>query len=262
MPKPHKQNQIDGSMTHSSRKSAVINLNTARKSENSLGEQAYAKIKDDIITCVFAPGESCSESQLAERYGVSKAPIRWALAALSRERLVTSRARQGYVVAPLTMKSVKGLFELRIVLESAAARLAAGLVNIEKLKSFKPRLGKYDPNDRNRKVDWIMANQEFHLEIARATGNEWLYQAILDALEETRRIIHVSLSVPEKVQAMSNDHRDIIDALARGDGERAAHFSQIHIEKSLEAVLAAMLGSNAVQEANFDGRAINSLKKR
>jgi DNA-binding FadR family transcriptional regulator len=74
------------------------------------------------------------------------------------------------------------LFELRTILESAAARLAAGRIDMAKLKSFNPRLAKYEVNDRKRKVDWIMANQEFHLEIARATGNEWLYQAILNGL--------------------------------------------------------------------------------
>jgi DNA-binding GntR family transcriptional regulator len=260
MPKLQKLNRAtaaEGRTT--SRKASVINLNEA-KGESSLGEQIYAKIKDDIITCVFAPGESCSESQLAERYGVSKAPIRWALAALSRERLITPRARQGYVVAPLTMKSVKDLFELRTILESAAARLAAGRIDMAKLKSFDPRLGKYDVNDRKRKVDWIMANQEFHLEIARATGNEWLYLAILNGLEETRRVIHVSLSVPEKIRAMANDHTDIVEALARGDGEKAAHFSAIHVGKSLDAVLAAMLNSSAVQQANFDGRHLDYQK--
>ena len=54
---------------------------------SSLGEEIYRRIRRDIIGCVFVPGESCSESQLADLYGVGKAPVRWALAALSREHV-------------------------------------------------------------------------------------------------------------------------------------------------------------------------------
>ncbi len=230
----------------------------APKVDVPLKEQIYARIKNDILTCVFAPGESCSESQLADRYDVSKAPIRWALAALSRERLVTPRARQGYIVAPLTMKSVKDLLELRIILESAAARLAAGRVDPVRLRSFDDKITTFDIDDRMGQVEWIMANEKFHLEIARASGNDSLFRAILEAMEETRRIIHVSLSMPAQIRTMSDDHKNIVEALEKGDGERAGHLTEIHLQKSLQAVLAAMVNSSAVQNANFDGRAADA----
>jgi DNA-binding GntR family transcriptional regulator len=226
----------------------------APKLDGPLKERIYARIKDDILTCVFAPGESCSESKLAGRYGVSKAPIRWALAALSRERLVTPRARQGYIVAPLTMKSVKDLLELRIILESAAARLAAGRVDPVRLKSFDDKIAAFGIDHRMGQAEWIMANEKFHLEIARASGNDSLFRAIFEAMEQTRRIIHVSLSVPAQVRTMSDDHKNIIEALEKGDGERARHLTEIHLQESLRAVLAAMVNSSAVQNANFDGR--------
>jgi DNA-binding GntR family transcriptional regulator len=222
--------------------------------DGPLREQIYARLKNDILTCVFAPGESCSESQLADRYGVSKAPIRWSLAALSRERLVTPRARQGYIVAPLTMKSVKDLLELRIILESAAARLAAGRVDPVLLKSFDEKITTSNIDDRMGQDEWIMANEKFHLEIARASGNDWLFRAIYEALEETRRIIYVSLSMPAQIRTMSDDHKNIVEALEKGDGEQAGHFTEIHLQKSLQAVLAAMVNSSTVQNANFDGR--------
>src|SRR5215475_6645166 len=72
----------------------------------SLGEEIYRRIRRDIVGCNYVPGESCSESQLAEAYGVGKAPVRWALAALSREGLVIARPRQGHTVAPVTLESV------------------------------------------------------------------------------------------------------------------------------------------------------------
>src|SRR5262245_53082636 len=106
----------------------------------SLGEGIYARLKRDIVSCVFAPGESCSERQLAEHYGVSKAPVRWALAALSRERLVIARPRQGHTVAPLSIGSVNEVFDVRMIVEPAAARMAAGRADIARLKEIQTRI--------------------------------------------------------------------------------------------------------------------------
>ena len=80
----------------------------------SLGEAIYGRIRHDIVGCVYVPGETCSESQLAEAYGVGKAPVRWALAALSREGLVIARPRQGHTVAPVTLESGRPLLPRRI----------------------------------------------------------------------------------------------------------------------------------------------------
>src|SRR5262245_57475724 len=106
----------------------------------SLGEVIYGRIRRDIVGCIYVPGETCSESQLAETYGVGKAPVRWALAALSREGLVIARPRQGHTVAPVTLESVNEVFGLRLILEPAAARLAAGRADIALLEELHGRV--------------------------------------------------------------------------------------------------------------------------
>ncbi|HTR84759.1 MAG TPA: GntR family transcriptional regulator [Reyranella sp.] len=212
--------------------------------ERPLSEKIYRRIRSDIMGCVLAPGESCSESQLAEVYGVSKAPVRWALAALSREGLVTARPRQGHTVAPVTIESVNDLFGVRMILEPAAARLAAGHADIERLKQLHARVTEGCTfGDRRSERRWVDANNQFHIEITRAAGNERLTRITMAVLEESQRVMHVLISVFEEVRSMGQDHRDLISALAKGDGEGAARVAREHLEHSRRIVMDALLGN-------------------
>lgn len=219
----------------------------------SLGEKIYGKIREDIVACVLAPGESCSEGQLAASHGVSKAPVRWALAALSREGLVTSRPRQGHTVAPVTLESVNDMFGVRLVLEPAAARLAAGHADIGLLKEINGRLVKGCVlGDRRSERRWVDDNNLFHIEITRAAGNERLTRITTSVLEESQRIMHILISVLERVRTMEKDHTDLIAALARGDGERAERVTREHLENSRRIIMAALLGSATVRRTNIE----------
>ena len=87
--------------------------------EQNLNDIAYATIKDDIISCVLQPGADVSEGMLVTRYELGKAPIRSALMRLRQEGLIISRGRQGNAVSPVTLRDVKEVFQLRLVLEVA-----------------------------------------------------------------------------------------------------------------------------------------------
>lgn len=210
--------------------------------DRSLGEKTYRKIRADILSCVFAPGESCTESQLADYYGVSKAPVRWALAALSREGLVTARPRQGHTVAPVTIESVNDLFGVRLVLEPAAARLAAGRADIELLKSLHARIAKgFVFGDRRSERRWVDVNNRFHIEITRAAGNERLTRIATAVLEESQRAMHILITVFDKVGAMAREHIDLIAALSRGDGGTAERVAREHLEHSRSIIMGGLL---------------------
>ncbi|MGZ5900553.1 MAG: GntR family transcriptional regulator [Reyranella sp.] len=224
---------------------------------NSLGEEIYRRIKRDIVGCVFLPGESCSESQLAEAYGVGKAPVRWALTALSRERLVIARPRQGHTVAPLTIESVNEVFGLRLIIEPAAARLAAGRADIALLNELHGRVtAGLKVGDRRSERRWIEANNAFHIEITRAAGNDRLTRLVATLLEESQRTMHLLTVVFDRVKSMGRDHRELIDALARSDGPGAEQVAREHLENSRRLVMDALLGGGTVQRANIVGRGV------
>ncbi len=226
----------------------------------SLGEEIYGRIKGDILSCVFVPGESCSESQLAGHYGVGKAPIRWALAALSRERLVIARPRQGHTVAPLTIESVNEVFDVRLIIEPAAARMAAarmaaGGTDIRRLKDIQTRIAaRWKMGDRRSERRWIEANIAFHIEITRAAGNDRLTRIASALLEDSQRTMHLLTFVFDGVRPMGRDHDDLIDALARGDGETAERVARRHLEYSRKLMMDTLLGGAAIRRAAIGGR--------
>jgi DNA-binding GntR family transcriptional regulator len=221
----------------------------------SLGEAIYGRLKRDIVSCLFVPGESCSESQLAGHYRVSKAPIRWALAALSRERLVIARPRQGYTVAPLTIESVNEVFDVRLILEPAAARMAAGRADIALLREIQTRIAaRWKRGDRRSERRWIEANIAFHIEITRAAGNERLTRIAATLLEESQRTMHLLTFVFDGARPMGRDHDDLIDALARGDGGAAEEVARRHLEYSRRLMMDTLLGNATIRRAAIGSR--------
>jgi DNA-binding GntR family transcriptional regulator len=214
---------------------------------SSLGEEIYRRIRRDIAGCVFVPGESFSESQLADLYGVGKAPVRWALAALSRERLVIARPRQGYTVAPLSIESLNEVFGVRLILEPAAARLAAGRADIALLNELQDRItAGIKAGDRRSERRWVEVNNAFHIEITRAAGNDRITQIVASLLEESQRAMHLLTFIIERVKSIGGDHRDLIVALERGDGAAAERVARRHLENSRRLMMDALLSGATV----------------
>src|SRR6476620_11022636 len=144
-----------------------------------LTERAYDRLRREIITCVIQPGSEISETQLSTPYKMGKAAVRVALTKLAHDGLVRAIPRRGYMVMPVTLKDIHDVFELRLMLEPLAARMAAGKVNMQRLRGFDEicREG-YQPGDARSTTRFLDANKAFHVEIAQATGNARLASAI------------------------------------------------------------------------------------
>ena len=97
-------------------------------------DQVYEAVRRDILCCALPPGAAISEASLAARYGYGKSPVRLALSRLRQEGLVHASPRRSFVVSSITLRDVHDLYELRLVLEPAVARLAAGKVDVRALK--------------------------------------------------------------------------------------------------------------------------------
>src|SRR5829696_4350184 len=129
-----------------------------------LTERAYERVRRDIISCAIAPGSEISEGQLADQYKLGKAAVRVALTRLAHDGLVRAIPRRGYRVVPVTLQDIQDVFELRLMLEPPAARMAAGKVNTEQLKTFDEvcRSG-YEPGDARSTTRVLDANKAFHV---------------------------------------------------------------------------------------------------
>lgn len=211
----------------------------------SLGRAAYEAIKRDVVRCRLVPGAELTEGELATRYGFGKAPVRDALARLAQEGLVRVLPRRGYVVAPINVKDVQDIFALRLVLETEAVRLAAGRVDGPQLRRLDEvcRAG-YDPDDPESAADFLRVNTEFHVTIARASGNDRMADILAQLLCEMERIFQVGLRLRNRSEEMAHEHRDLVDALLEGDGEAAARIDATQIRASRKMVMDGLLSNH------------------
>ena len=219
-----------------------------------LTERAYERIRRDIISCAITPGSEISEAQLCSHYKLGKAGVRVALTRLSHDGLVRAIPRRGYRVVPVTLQDIQDVFELRLMLEPAAARMAAGKVNTQQLRTHDEvcRAG-YQPGDAKSTSRFLEANKAFHVAIAQATGNARLSAAIEHLLDEMTRLLHLGLGLRKGSQETLHEHKSLVKALARGDGETAERICREQIEASRNMVLSAILTSRLVMSVAITG---------
>jgi len=217
-----------------------------------LSDQAYELIKKDIIQCRLKPGGDISETGLTQLYGFGKAPVRAALLRLSQDNLVTSVPRRGYVVTPITIRSIQELYELRLDLEPPSAKRATSRCDIRELTALCKRL-RYSEGGTN-KLEYLGVHWEFHVAIVRAAGNVRITQLISSLLHDMARIIHFGEFAPNRGdddlafdhRVQQQQHESIVEALAGGDGDVSERVMRDHIQHSWEMVKVAAFSSKSL----------------
>lgn len=210
---------------------------------------AYEKIRRAIIHCYLAPGAEVSEGGLANSFGFGKAAVRAALMHLSQEGLVQVIPRRGYLVTAITLKDILEVFELRMILEPATARLAAGKVDGQKLIEADARWseGYRGPGDDIDDAA-LWANKEFHLTIARATGNARLVEMQSRVLDETDRLIYLGLPLANERSEIREGHKPLIDALVRGAPADAAAAAAKHVSAAKAIAVEAVMSLPSIMQ--------------
>src|SRR5262245_32250073 len=224
-----------------------------RASTSSQGEVAYAALRRRIIHCELEPGERITEAQLAAETGIGKTPVREALTRLIQEGLVRSMRGHGYEVTPITLGDVQDLFNFRLIVEPAAAQLAAGHVSAAGLRRLDELCAEHfsTRDDHNGEARYLQANYLFHTTIADASGNRRLADAVRRALEESERLFHLGNVLGTRGEEVAHEHKDLVDALIAGDGETARRLTLAHIAASQRLVLEALLTSSSLLAVNI-----------
>lgn len=191
---------------------------------------AYALILEAIDTGLYRPGDRLVESELAERLGVSRTPIREALQRLETQSLLTRDGRS-LIVASLDHNQLAELYVVRGELEGLAARLAARHATPEEVRVLRDMLEADqalvdDPKALSR------ANRRFHKQIHLASHNRFLVQQ-LDLVHRSMALLATtSLSAEGRSRSTLLEHAAIVTAIEAGDGEGAAAALRDHISKA------------------------------
>lgn len=215
---------------------------TARQSD-----QAFLRIKNDIITCALAPGERFSEAELSLRFGLARAATRAALMRLAEVGLVQPVARHGFIVTPITLSSVRDLFELRLMIEPQVALLATGKVNTERLRAI--NRAPQDAQTSAEQISFVQSNRAFHFEIAAATGNRRTLNLLDSLADEMERLVHLGLfgagGHADDRHDADQQHEALIAAFEAGDGAAAQEATRLHIEHAGGLAMDRLLGGFA-----------------
>ncbi|RDI95180.1 GntR family transcriptional regulator [Meiothermus sp. QL-1] len=201
-------------------------------------EEAYRRLRRMILSLELRPGEPMVERRLEERLGVSRTPIRTALQQLSREGLVV-RSGRVYTVAPVDLAELEEAFEFRQWLETQVVRVAAA--RRPKAQELRDLLASLEA-DLDPEVELEKAT-DFHLALARLTGNRFVVAALAQVLQRIYRARYLEITRPKGAEAALSDHLTLIELVQEGRGEEAALFMQQHLERSREALLRSLEGS-------------------
>jgi DNA-binding GntR family transcriptional regulator len=200
-------------------------------------DRAYASLRDDILNWRIAPGTALSETELALRLGVSRTPLRAALARLALEGLVdTSRGRTG-VVPDVSAESIAELFELREALELQAARLAARrrdpAIFAELADSFAHATQTLAEGGTEA---YYAVVARFDHEMDEAVGNTALRNALESVRVHLVRARRMAQDNPDRLLRAAAEHRLICEAVRDGDAELAASATAVHLRGSLTTI--------------------------
>ncbi|GHV54945.1 GntR family transcriptional regulator [Deltaproteobacteria bacterium] len=217
----------------------------ARRLQNkahTIADAIYNSLKESILHLEFAPGEKISELQLAEIYGVSKAPVRDALQRLQQESLVQIRPQAGTIISPApSRKKAMEICRIRYLLEPYAAGIAASVIGEEDKAALHAAFAEMEPrkNDEeayaavHKKVDILL-----HSTIWRLSGNNEIVTILTNYQHEVHRIrVTTARLVTARLRDSVEEHKAILDALSRNDEKACFANMGVHIQNLQQAVI-------------------------
>lgn len=206
----------------------------------SLGERVYRSLKEDILAARVGRDELLLEQSLAERYGVSKTPVREALRLLVHDGLLLVLPRKGYMVRPVGLQDVVEVFEMRRILEPALCAEAARrrtpeqIVRMEESVEIERHL--VDPS-----LEEMEHSLGLHSLIAEATGNSRAIAMLRSLMEDAARLPWlVPVLKPGPGRPGVEEHARIVAAIATGDAQVASSEMTSHLEATIARALGGL----------------------
>lgn len=210
----------------------------------SLSHKAYQAIKHKIVSLELPPGAIIDENELREELNLGRTPIREALKRLSLEKLVTIMPRRGMFVTEIAFTDLQRLFEMRVELESLAARLAAQRGKKAHWQRMQAALEDLPEDDGDNEA-LIAIDELCHLIMYEAADNEFLEDTLTTMYALSLRLWYFSLSEIGTMHKTIEEHQVILQALRAGDADEAEALIRVHIDAFQKEIESTMLRAPA-----------------
>ncbi len=207
---------------------------------SSRSEQVYVALREALLSGAFTPGDQLRESEIAQQLGVSKTPVREAMSTLRAKGLLKSSPTRGILVTQIDGDTLEQLYEVRALLEPEAIRRAVPKAD-DKLVTHADRLlTEAQRHGQRRDFNALSrSNRDFHELLYQRCENTKM-QLILNDMRDQLQFAAASgwRGTTPSWEEERGEHLAILDAVANGDGERAAELSKSHIEHAAAKLLA------------------------
>jgi DNA-binding GntR family transcriptional regulator len=199
--------------------------------------RVYVTLRNEILTMKLAPGTHLDELGVAERFGVSRSPVREALVRLSAEGLVNILPNRGNVVAPMDFGRVPEFLDALDLLQRVTTRLAALHRTDEDIQTIRLAAKNYEKAaaasiKKNNSLEMIEKNYEFHMAVAKAGRNVYFADIYRRLLEEGRRMLNLHFQFQTLAnmssEQMASDHTEMVAAIEAGDADWAEATAHQH----------------------------------
>lgn len=196
----------------------------------TLDHAVYIRLREMIINQEFKPGERIVQNQLTEKLGVSRTPLRKAMAELEMEGLL-ERTSKGWFAKEVSMKDMISIFEIRAVMEGLACRMIAPVIGKAEIAYMRALFDEaYEKFTSGDTEAYYQADRNFHQRIVELTNDALVKKTI-----ESCRVIATSLTqgLYRSPEDTYQEHLDIIGALEQRDSDLAESLMREHIRKAL-----------------------------
>lgn len=206
--------------------------------ELSQNEQAYAQLKQALITLAYKPGDYLSTASLMNELALGRTPINHALHRLCNEGLVQIIPRKGLIVSPLSIDDALQLIDVRMANECLCVRLAAERITKPELHQLEVIARDFEKAaSRGQTTEVMNVDRLFHEQIATAARNQILAEILKVLHARSQRFWALSLAMPDHLTEVQDEHRAIVKALGAGNAEAAVEAVREHVMSFQKALL-------------------------
>ncbi len=203
--------------------------------EQSLRGQIFTRLRDDILSGIYAQGEELREITLGEKLGVSRTPIREALRQLELEGLVEIIPHKGAHVTGISQKDVDDIYQMRTYLEGLAARWAAERMSEEDIAEMEEVILLSEFNlQKAKKEQMVKLDGRFHQIMYHAAGSRMLEHVLKDFHHYVKMARSNSVALRNRAKNSVDEHKAILEAIKNRDGDLAEKLANEHIRHVIQ----------------------------
>ena len=206
--------------------------------QGSLTDKVFEVLEQQILNGTYAVGDQLVEQKISQELGVSRTPVREALRQLELDSLVTTIPNKGTFVIGISTDDIKDIYTIRIAIEGISAKWAAERITDEQVKELENVVELQEfYSSKNEILQIVQLDTKFHETIYEISGSRTLKNTLKSFHTHLKRARETSFFSAGRTRSAVEEHREIFEAIASHDGEKAKKLTERHVTNARDNIL-------------------------